>query len=293
MDENETTPSRNLSSKERARLAFATFIGAVFGISCMSFSIERNASETAADLQPTIKQRGKLTVNDSQEGIQVYYARPFNSPPNLRLEAGPHNDNIELIVQKADYFTVRLKGTTFAEGARVVRAGYSSGHTGPSRCCSHSGSSRDHSPKHGNAAKGKRRSSAVRGTDRNSSHPPEGTIIASYSTVESVDHVCCRYRLRAFQRGLEQNGHFLELQELPRTWWGRLRIARSLGNADAVILQRKLLSRVELGLLRRRVNRLLFDFDDGVWMRDSYSPKGFDSRKRRARFGPRCSNVMV
>ncbi len=114
MDENETTPSRNLSSKERARLAFATLIGAVFGISCMSFSIERNASETAADLQPTIKQRGKLTVNDSQEGIQVYYARPFNSPPNLRLEAGPHNDNIELIVQKADYFTVRLKGTTFA-----------------------------------------------------------------------------------------------------------------------------------------------------------------------------------
>jgi len=36
--------------------------------------------------------------------------------------------------------------------------------------------------------------------------------------------------------------------------------------------------------LRRRVRRLLFDFDDAVWARDSYSVKGFDDPKRASRF---------
>ncbi len=102
--------------------------------------------------------------------------------------------------------------------------------------------------------------------------------------VESIDHVCCRYRLRAFQAGLENHGHTLALHELPRSWWGRLGIGRSLCDTDVVILQRRLLSQLELALLRKRVKRLLFDFDDGIWMRDSYSPKGFISRKRSGRF---------
>jgi glycosyltransferase involved in cell wall biosynthesis len=32
------------------------------------------------------------------------------------------------------------------------------------------------------------------------------------------------------------------------------------------------------------VNRLIFDFDDAVWLRDSYSPRGFHSPRRLARF---------
>jgi glycosyltransferase involved in cell wall biosynthesis len=102
--------------------------------------------------------------------------------------------------------------------------------------------------------------------------------------VESVDHVCARYRLRAFEPHLSAAGHTLELHSLPRDWWGRLNIARSLRDADAVILQRKLLSRPEVALLRRAVRRLWYDFDDAVWMRDSYAAKGFDSRKRLGRF---------
>lgn len=102
--------------------------------------------------------------------------------------------------------------------------------------------------------------------------------------VESVNHVCTRYRLRAFEPLLHEAGHSLEYEELPRGWLNRLSVGRTSRDADAVILQRKLLSGMELSFLRRRAKYLIFDMDDAIWMRDSYSGKGFESRKRESRF---------
>jgi glycosyltransferase involved in cell wall biosynthesis len=102
--------------------------------------------------------------------------------------------------------------------------------------------------------------------------------------VEAEDHVCCRYRLAAFRTHLAAAGHTLELRALPRSWYGRLTLGRDLAHADAVILQRKLLPRATTALLRRRVRNLLFDYDDAVWLRDSYSAKGFDDPRRSRRF---------
>ena len=102
--------------------------------------------------------------------------------------------------------------------------------------------------------------------------------------VESEDHVCCRYRLAAFRDAFARAGHALHFQPLPRGPLGRLTIGRDLAAADAVIVQRKLLPRWAIALLRRRVRRLIFDYDDAVWLRDSYSPRGFDDPKRLARF---------
>ena len=103
--------------------------------------------------------------------------------------------------------------------------------------------------------------------------------------VESPDHVCCRYRLAAFRAHLADAGHSLELLPLPRNWFGRATLGRGLESADAVILQRKLLPPWVVARLRRRVRRLIFDFDDAVWLRDSYSAKGFNDPKRARRFG--------
>jgi glycosyltransferase involved in cell wall biosynthesis len=102
--------------------------------------------------------------------------------------------------------------------------------------------------------------------------------------VENPTHVCCRYRVEAFASALERTGHQLELQTLAGHWWSRLRQFRSIGGADVVILQRKLLSLFELIRLRRSARTLIYDFDDAVFLRDSYSPKGPDSARRLRRF---------
>lgn len=102
--------------------------------------------------------------------------------------------------------------------------------------------------------------------------------------VEAADHVCCRYRLAAFRPALEAAGHTLTLTPLPRGLFARARLFHSLRAFDLVVLQRKLLTRVELSLLRRAARRLLFDFDDAVWLRDSYSSRGLHSARRQRRF---------
>ena len=102
--------------------------------------------------------------------------------------------------------------------------------------------------------------------------------------VESPDHVCCRYRLAAFRPALAAAGYQLDLQPLPKSSFARLRLFRSLRSADVVVVQRKLLPRMEVVMLRRWAKTLIFDLDDAVWLRDSYSAKGFDSPRRSRRF---------
>jgi glycosyltransferase involved in cell wall biosynthesis len=101
--------------------------------------------------------------------------------------------------------------------------------------------------------------------------------------VESPDHVCCRYRLAAFQPFLAKAGHSLEMQRLPRRWWSRLWLLRSL-RGKSVILQRRLLPIWEIALLRQTVKHLFFDFDDAVFLRDSYSQRGQQHPGRLRRF---------
>jgi hypothetical protein len=64
----------------------------------------------------------------------------------------------------------------------------------------------------------------------------------------------------------------------------RNRQLRAARDADAVLLQRKLLPWWQARVLRRSARVLIFDFDDAVFHRDSYSPKGFYSRTRAFRF---------
>ncbi|MBL8796958.1 MAG: glycosyltransferase family 4 protein [Planctomycetia bacterium] len=113
--------------------------------------------------------------------------------------------------------------------------------------------------------------------------------------VESAEHVCCRYRLTAFRPFLERAGHTLELRSWPRAWWDRLTLGRKGGLGDAVIIQRKLLPYWQLYLLRRAARWLLFDFDDAVFLRDSYAAKGSFSGQRQHRFAAtvRAADVIV
>jgi glycosyltransferase involved in cell wall biosynthesis len=101
--------------------------------------------------------------------------------------------------------------------------------------------------------------------------------------VHSLDHVCCRYRLAAFRAALAGAGHSLLLRPLPRRWWERWSLIREL-RGSSVILQRFLLPGWQLALLRRTVRNLFFDFDDAVFLRDSFSQKGMYHAGRLRRF---------
>lgn len=112
--------------------------------------------------------------------------------------------------------------------------------------------------------------------------------------VDGPDHVCCRYRIEAFRPLWERAGFSLQTLSLPRRWWGRLAtLARD--SFDVAILQRRLLSPVDLRLLRQRSRFLIFDFDDAVWLRDSYASRGMHSRRRLRRFAAtiRFADVII
>jgi glycosyltransferase involved in cell wall biosynthesis len=102
--------------------------------------------------------------------------------------------------------------------------------------------------------------------------------------VESPDHVCCRYRIRAFTPALADAGWSVCYEGLERGALFRSFQLRRGSQFDAVVLQRKLLPRWQLRLLRRSARHLVFDFDDAVLYRDSNDPQGPHSRWRGRRF---------
>lgn len=101
---------------------------------------------------------------------------------------------------------------------------------------------------------------------------------------ERPDHVSYRYRWEAYRAYFAAAGWELSARVLEQQWWRRLRQFEELRSAGVVVLARRLLPRWQLAVLRRCARRLVFDFDDAVFLRDSYSDKPHDSRRRSARF---------
>ncbi len=102
--------------------------------------------------------------------------------------------------------------------------------------------------------------------------------------VEARDHVCCRYRVRAFEGALAASGWSLAIEPLATGLIHRLFQFGRAARFDSVLLQRKLLPGWQLRELRRRTRHLIFDFDDAVLYRDSYDPRGPHNRRRFERF---------
>lgn len=111
-----------------------------------------------------------------------------------------------------------------------------------------------------------------------------GPYVHLTALVEHVEHVCCRYRLTAFRPYLEEAGHQLQFVTLPHGWLARFRAIHAIQRTDALIVQRKMLHSWQLYLSRQRAPLLIFDFDDAIFMRDSYSAKGLYNPRRLKRF---------
>ena len=102
--------------------------------------------------------------------------------------------------------------------------------------------------------------------------------------IEGVNQPCYRYRLEAFAWSMAERGLLLEAVPLEKPLFRRVRQLLAVRRADVVILQRKLLPRWQLALLRWAAKRLVYNVNDAVFQRDSYHPKGSQSVTRRWRF---------
>jgi glycosyltransferase involved in cell wall biosynthesis len=110
---------------------------------------------------------------------------------------------------------------------------------------------------------------------------PQRTLLA---LIGAPGHVCYRYRLEAFAPWLAEAGWKLEPVVLARGVLPGLAELGGVAVADAIVLQRYLLPWWRLELLRRASRRLLFDFDDAVFYRDSNRRLGPESSRRSRRF---------
>ena len=93
----------------------------------------------------------------------------------------------------------------------------------------------------------------------------------------SPDHVCCRYRLAAFRAALGAGRAIAGLFGLAARWWPARVWPPTATAPMPCILQRRLLPAGSSALCAARPDRLIFDFDDAVFLRDSYAPKGLHS----------------
>ena len=82
---------------------------------------------------------------------------------------------------------------------------------------------------------------------------------------------------------LHAHGLTAEVVPYPRKIRSRLRFFRACREFDAIVLQKKLVTWLDLSLLRRFAKRLLYDFDDAVYLRDTLDGDSY-SRVRQRRF---------
>lgn len=105
--------------------------------------------------------------------------------------------------------------------------------------------------------------------------------------VKSQEHVCCRYRIAAFRPHLERGGCDVAIRPWSSGWFFQRMFAsffEDVGVDSLLIVQRKLFPAWQLRLLRRKVRWLVYDFDDSIFLRSSYNPRGHDCPKRFEQF---------
>jgi glycosyltransferase involved in cell wall biosynthesis len=91
-----------------------------------------------------------------------------------------------------------------------------------------------------------------------------------------------RYRVLQYIPYLTSRGVEATVSLYPRTLRENLRFFNGLPQYDIVFLQRKRFNQPRLGWLKKRANRIVYDFDDAVMYRNSKADNPFSqTRKRR------------
>jgi glycosyltransferase involved in cell wall biosynthesis len=101
--------------------------------------------------------------------------------------------------------------------------------------------------------------------------------------VKGIGDASVRYRVLQYESPFLLADIEMSVFVIPKNPYKRYLRFRELMEFDVVVLQRKLLSAASFYYLRRSSRRLIYDFDDAVYLKDSKSPDPH-SRTRRKRF---------
>lgn len=103
-----------------------------------------------------------------------------------------------------------------------------------------------------------------------------------------------RFRVLPLVEEARRQGAAVTVMRYPKTVGQRgvflLRLGRASSRYDVCIIQKRLLGRLEIGLLRRVARRVVFDFDDAVWT-DQEEAAGPGAGRRWSRFRATTSLV--
>jgi len=112
--------------------------------------------------------------------------------------------------------------------------------------------------------------------------------------IQGLKVAASRYRVLSYLPYLREKGIEAEVSNYPRTAWENWVFFKSLPRYDVIFLQRKRLNSLRLWLLRRRADRIVYDFDDSVMYRNSTAENPI-SKTRRKRFSRmlRVSDAVI
>lgn len=112
--------------------------------------------------------------------------------------------------------------------------------------------------------------------------------------IQGHDVPASRYRILQYLPYLEEHGMTCQVVRFPKSPDQYYRLCRILPDFDCVFIQKKRFHFPFLGLLRQRAKRIVYDFDDAVMYKDSFSSSPY-SRTRQRRFANMvgCSDHVI
>lgn len=113
--------------------------------------------------------------------------------------------------------------------------------------------------------------------------------------IHSLEVNSCRYRVLQYLPYLKKQGVETSLHFYQRTWIDKLKFYHTLGNYDLLYIHRKLFPPPEFWYIRKKANKIIFDFDDALMYRSSGSknPHSFSRRLKFAYMMKRVDFVIA
>lgn len=108
--------------------------------------------------------------------------------------------------------------------------------------------------------------------------------------IHSLEVNSCRYRVLQYIPYLKEKGIDVSVHFYKRNWVDKLKFYNTLGRYDILYIHRRLFPPPEFWYIRKKANKMIYDFDDALMYRSSGSKSPY-SFSRRLRFAHMMKGV--